>query len=243
MKIMLVDGLLNIRQHYKSQIEKLFPNTQFVESISAEDALFLYFENKPDIIIASDILSNRNARKLSGILYNINRNVPLIVIASDGANAVEAIKNHCFDFLLSPVSDTILKKSIISAVEYINALTKNHKSSEELTRNTKVKLTEGKGYRMLDLDTIACFIADGSYTKVVFNNGDTEYSSYNLGKIENNISIPNFVKLHRSIYVNLQYIRHIDRVKGICKLELINNTIDVKISKKQIKRLEELNVL
>jgi DNA-binding LytR/AlgR family response regulator len=241
MKFLVVDGLADIRQQYCILINKLFPYAQVVESISAEDALFTYFEENPDLIIASDVLSYRSAGKLSAAIYKINKKTPVVVIANDDTNAIEAIKSNCFDFLLAPVSENDFENSINKAIDIIESNVQQN--TQEYFADTKVKLSEGRGIRMLDLNKIACFLADGSYSKIVFSNGDIEFSGYFLGKIDLAVSNNQFVRISRSALVNMNFFKFIDRVNGLCILELENSTMELKISKRQIRKLEEENVL
>ena len=241
MRFLVVDGLLNVRQTYRTYIERLFPGSQIIDCISAEDALFAYFENYPDIIVISDVLSFRNAVELSGLLHQLNKKIPVIIVANDDSCAIDAIKNHCFDLLINPIPEEKFRATMLEAVEYIQSNVSN--SKQENVKSTRVKLSEGRGSRLLDLDQIACFIADGTFSKIIFRSGDVDYSGYFLGKIEQLMPKYQFVRLHRSLLINMKSLLSIDKVKGTCLVELNESTLEFKVSKKQIKKLETENIL
>lgn len=241
MKFLVVDGLLETRHYFIKQIESVESNAEIFESISAEDAIFSYFENEPDVIIASEILSFRNGFELARLLSKINGIIPVIIITNDASNAIEAIKNHVFEYLINPIQKEDFQITIKKSIEFIENKISRERSINQ--KQLKVRINTTNGYRIVDINELVYCMADGSYTNIYFTNGSMDYSSYYLGKIEKMLLDHHFVRINRACIVNLNMIKRIDRQKEICQLEFNGFLKEIKITKSNLKKLEEQNIL
>ena len=197
MKFLVVDGLRDTRLFYKEQIESISNNAEVIQCMSAEDAIFNVIDREPDIIVTSEILSFRNSFELARILNKMGSRIPVIVIANDTTNALQAIKNNVFDYLLMPVNKDDFKKSVAEAIEYIDKqLILKYGSKNKNNSNLKIRLSIAtSGYKLIDAEKIAYFMSNGSYTEIYYTNGETDMSSYYLGKIEKIMEDYNFMRI------------------------------------------------
>lgn len=240
-RFLIVDGLDDTRMQYIQLVLQVDKHADIVECISAEDAFFTLFDKDIDVIITSEILSFRNAFELSRMLHKANIKVPVIVIANDGSNAVEAIRSNVFDFLVNPLPDRKFKEAIQKAIDSIEYRLSNKKRS--FKANTMIRISTTKGYKLVDLDELAYCRADGSYTNICFTDGSFNFSSYYLGKIENILNDYHFARINRSVVINLKLIKLIDKQKEICQLDIDGQLKEFKITKSHIKKLEAENIL
>jgi DNA-binding LytR/AlgR family response regulator len=118
-----------------------------------------------------------------------------------------------FDFIVMPLEEDKLRNAIEKAVFHINKYI-HIKLSQKFKNNVKIRVNTTNGYRLVNLDSLSYCIADGSYTKICFSNGKTEFSSYYLGKIEKTLIDYHFVRISRSVIVNLKKIKKIE-IKNI----------------------------
>ncbi|MFA9389785.1 MAG: LytR/AlgR family response regulator transcription factor [Prolixibacteraceae bacterium] len=239
MKFLVIDGLRSTRLNYIQYIENSYDNAQIFQCMSAEDAIFNVIDNEPDIIITSEILPFRNSFELARVLNKMDLKIPVIVLALDDSNALQAIKHNVFDYLILPLQPERLKQSLINARQYIDEqlhlkIGKKNKDNGHL----KMRLSTTSGYKLIDLDTIAYFISDGSYSTIFFTNGQTDVSSYYLGKIEKNISDYHFLRISRSVIINLKKVSSIDRQKNSCSLELETGVKEFAMTKESLRKLE-----
>ena len=240
-RFLVVDGLYETREQYIELIRQVDKNADIIESISAEDAFVTLFEREIDLIVTSEILSFRNAFALSRVLHKANINVPVIVLANDGSNAVEAIKSNVFEYLIKPLPDRKFIEAIKTAIEAIeNKLSKKKKSFKA---NVMLRISTTKGYKLVDLDELAYCLADGSYSNICFTDGTVNFSSYYLGKIEKILDEYHFTRINRSAIVNLKLIRLIDKQKEICQLNVGGQIKEFRITKSNLKKLEAENIL
>lgn len=241
MKFLVIDGLNENRIRYIDQIKLVDKNAEIVEGISAEDAFFILFEKDIDIILSSEILSFRNAYELSRVLHSSNIKVPMIVIANDSSNAVDAIRSNVFEYLVNPLPERKIRVAIKNAIDHIAIKLSEKKRS--FKANTMIRISTTKGYKLVDLDELAFCIADGSYSNIYFTDGSSNLSSYFLGKIEKILNQYHFARINRSAIVNLKLIKLIDKQKEICQLSVNGQIKEFKITRSNLKKLELENIL
>lgn len=240
MKFIVVDGLRERRLVYKELIEKCSKHAEIFQCMSAEDALFTVVDKNPDLIITSEILPFRSGFELARILNQMKIKNPVIIIADDSSNALQAIKLNVFEYLLMPLTIEKMNEVIQNATSYIDQnlhlqLVKNY------DENVRIRLNTFTGYKLIKLDELAFCVADGSYTRIGFSNGKTDLSSYYLGKIENILAEYQFIRISRSAIVNLKKVNKIDRTKKLCFIEMENGLREFKISKANLNKLEMKN--
>lgn len=241
MKLLVVDGLAETRKYYSDRVIKLVSNVEVLESTSAEDALFVLLESHVDLIICSEVLSFRSAFDLVGLLNHLKIKIPVIVIANDANNAIEAIRSNVFDFLVQPVDDQQLAESIQNALIFLGKHIE--RKGEELPAPEKIRLSTNSGYQVLDLEEVAYFKADGSYTTIFLKDGKTVYSSYYLGKIEKLVSDYYFLRVNRAVIINIKLIKLIDKRNERCFIEYDGKEKEFKLTRQQLKKFEENQLL
>ncbi|MCF8361138.1 MAG: LytTR family DNA-binding domain-containing protein [Prolixibacteraceae bacterium] len=235
MRLLIIDGIDSTRNEYIELIDKKYLS-DVSEANSAEDAAFHILERKPDVIITSDILSFRSGYDLARLIDNVDLKIPVIVIANDTDRAILAINNNVFDFLVKPVSSTRLNNAIENALNMIKETYENSVISN--LKDVKIKINTPSGFRLIELNQLLYCEAEGTYTKLFFNDGEWYYSTYNLGKIEKLIKDYFFIRINRSVLINLSKVKLIDKKDESCILE-DGIKVSFKISKKKIREMEK----
>lgn len=236
MRLLIIDGIASTRKEYIDLIDNRYLS-DVSEANSAEDAAFHILERKPDVIITSDVLSFRSGYQLAKLVNDSDMEIPVIVISNDTNKAILAITNNVFDFIVSPVSALRLNDSIERALGVIKKI---YESKDEALsiNNVKVKITTPSGFRLIELDRLMYCEAEGAYTKLYFNDGEWHCSTYNLGKIESLIKDYFFIRINRSVVINLKKIKIIDKKDEICILE-DGLQAKFKMTKKKIREMEK----
>lgn len=242
MRIAVVDAMDNRRMAYITMILKLDPYAEITECISAEDALFAILDQPVDVIICAEFLPLRSAFELSRLLKKLTNQIPVVVISSDQAKAMDAIKNEVFAYLMDPITIEKLQTTFAKLIQYHNQkiryLLKNQSEAD-----LKIKMNTIHGYKLVPINELAYCEADGAYTVIVYSNGSTELSSYNLGRIARVLEDFHFIRVSRSCMVNSRKIEKIDRITRQCLLRMDMEYRTLKISRKQIDLLEEHQIL
>ncbi|MBN1768441.1 MAG: response regulator transcription factor [Prolixibacteraceae bacterium] len=235
MKLLIVDGLSETRNYYLDRIACEYKNEVY-QAVSAEDAAFWMLDIKPDIIITSEILSFRNGFELARLAQKSEMPMPVIVIANDADNAIQAISNGVFDFLLMPVSAKTINYSIEKAVRFIEEKRAEIKENADGER-IRIRVKTANGYRLIDIDKLLYCEAEGAYSHLFFSDGSSYYTTYNLGRIEKLIENYRFIRINRSALVSLGNIREINKKEGLCIMNDEKLT-QFKITKNYIRKLE-----
>jgi two-component system, LytTR family, response regulator len=222
----------------KNQLKNISEITLVLESNSAEDALFIILDKEPDIVIASNNLPGRKGFDLAYLLQKINFKSKIIILSDNQENAIDAIKAKIFDYLIFPFPGERLVKSVqnaIAEIEKIKLVGKNENKDEKM----RVRLSSSTGFLLVELNQLSHCKADGTYTLLYFTNGKTEYSSYHLGKIENILNEYQFLRINRSMVVNMKMLKEIDEKGEVCTIDTGSEIMKFPISKYGMKKLEE----
>ena len=241
MKFLIVDGLSETRNNFRKHLEISVPNAGIYESTSAEDALFAFIDHEINIIISSEILSFRSGFELSRIVQKLNPDVPVIIIANDDSNAVEAIRNRVFNLLLEPINPKQFEIVINQAISHIESSLS--KSENDLNQNMKIRICLKSGFKLIDIEDLAYCFADGAYTNLCYINGGTDCTSYNLGKVEKQLLKYQFLRINRSTIVNLKLLKHIDKHKKTCEIEVAGKLTTFKITLQYFDKLVNHNFI
>jgi len=222
----------------KNQLKNVSEITEIMESNSAEDALFTILEKEPSIIILSNHLPGRSGFELAYLLQKIKFNSFLIILSNNPDTAIDAIKSKVFDYLIYPFPGERLVKAVQNAVISIEEM-KQLKLNQSNTDIMKVRLSVLNGFILADLNQLSHCKADGAYTRLFFNNGRSEYSSHSLGKIEEILGKHQFLRINRSVMVNMRMLKEINGKGKFCMIDTGNEIVRLEISKFGIRKLEE----
>lgn len=241
MKFLVVDAAAEIRNEYRKLILKAVPNAEIIDALSAEDALFRFVDEQVDIVLSSEMLMFRNGFELTQILKKVKPEIPVILIANDAIHAIDAIKYDVFDYLVAPFPENKIVDSINKAIAFIN----EDIVKKQIINNFEIKLKVGinNGYKLININDLAYCIADGAYTNITYTNGDVDFSGFYLGKIEQKLRNFNFMRINRSVIVNMKLIRHIDKRKELCEIKVGDNILSFKMTRTCINKMQEQNIL
>jgi two-component system, LytTR family, response regulator len=224
----------------KNQLKNVSEITKVFESNSAEDALFIILEKEPQIIIVSNNLPGRSGFDLAYLLQKINFSSFIIVLSNNPDNAIDAIKARVFDYLIFPFSGERLVNAVKKAIFEIEKQ-KQAEAEQQMEDRMKVRLTVSNGFLLVDLNELSHCKANGSYSHLFFINGKVEYSSYYLGKLEEILGEYQFVRINRSIIINMRMLKNIDKKKMICKIDTGKSIIEFTMTKLCLKNLEKIH--
>lgn len=245
MNFLIVDSIGQTRNKYRYFIENSVSNSNIIDCLNAEDALFTFFDKGGDIIVCSEKLPFRSGFELASLIKKIKPNIPVIIIADNDNNALQAIKCNVFDILVEPFDLQQFSDSIKLAVDSFkqNIVARQVADEFKLNESMKIQLGLANGYKFVDIDQLVYCLADGAYTNLHFNCGNIELSGYYLGRIEKLLSDYHFVRINRSVLINLKYLKQIDKRKEICELIVNGQSLLFKISRTSINNLYSVNVL
>lgn len=242
MKLLVVAENNESRLLIKNQLRNVSGITSILESNSAEDALFLILENNPQIIVASNMLPGRNGFELAYLLQKIESQSYFIILSNNPDNAVDAIRAKVFDYLIYPFHGERLASSVQKALDEIREQ-KPFEIKQHLANEMKIRLSAPNGFLLVDLNRLSYCKADGSYSTLFFTNGKKECSIFNLGKLENILGDYEFVRINRSMIINLKMLKEINEKKECCLIDTGSSNKEFRITKFGMNKLAEKKIL
>lgn len=161
--------------------------------------------------------------------------------------ALKAIKANALDYLLKPIDIDELKEAVNKAERYIS-LNKNEQNRAaslqnlaaamaDKTETRKISLANGQGYSLISIDDIIHIGADSNYSVFFLANGEKITVSKVLKEYEEILPEQQFVRIHKSSIVNLNYIREYNYRNG--HEVLLKNGEKIAVSRRRASDLAE----
>jgi two-component system LytT family response regulator len=135
---------------------------------------------------------------------------------------IEAFHFSAIDYLLKPVEDNLLVEAVNRARKRIEERS-GSKNVETFLHNLKQKqspqkmrlcIPSLKGFQVIELDDILYAESSGNYTNLYFLNKPMVCTSKPMHEYEKLLEDAGFVRIHKSILVNLLHVREYLRGEG-----------------------------
>jgi len=150
-----------------------------------------------------------------------------IGISKTEENAYKAIKNRFFDFILLPVKEVDLRKSILLFQKKKVPSIKN-----------RICLKSYNDYHYINTDEILFLKADNNTTDFYLENGKVVSAFKTLKTYEN--SLPkNFIRIHKSYIINKNFVFRINFGKSVCTVR--NDSDSIPFSSSYVDKVRVLN--
>ena len=101
---------------------------------------------------------------------------------------------------------------------------------------SKLRITTQSGNHILLKQDISCLHASGNYTTISVQ-GKKILCSQTMNTILQKINMPNFIRIHKSYVVNLDFIKHIDSAFSTITIDDGQKLIVSRARKKEIKQI------
>ncbi len=174
------------------------------------------------------------------ILKNVEyRDMKVIFISAHQDYAIQAIKFSAFDFILKPFNSGELIKTVRRVLDEqtaennalrFDAILSNFGNSLPELKKIVLK-TSDRIYLVNVKDIIRCE-AENNYTNFFLANGNKIMVSKTIKIYDTLLSEHEFLRVHQSHLVNLNYIQHFDKPEGGMLVLSDNSTVPVSHQKK-----------
>lgn len=186
-----------------------------------EDAINKILELQPQLVFLEICPKNRKSNLSLGIISELYRyidNVPyFIALTASPKYAFEAIQAGVFDYLLAPLNQFDLRKSLL----------KFQKTNPAIANSTICIKSYGD-YQFISLHDIVYLKADNNTTDFHLQNGRKLTAYKTLKHYEANLPFY-FFRIHNSYIVNSNFISRINTGKSLCYLN--NSDLSISFSK------------
>ena len=203
MKIAIIDDEPASRITLKTYLTRVAPSVlEMKEADSVESGLQLIQDFKPDTVFLDIQLHDLTGFDLLDRLENIDFN--LIFVTAYDEYAIKAFDYAALHYILKPVDQNVIQGAIDRCLQ-----TKKADANEKVQKAKEIYLrTENRSFR-IDLTDVTAIVADGSYSKLFKQNGESVFVAKNLGEFEKELA-DNFFRAHKSVIINLDMIAEVD---------------------------------
>jgi two-component system LytT family response regulator len=192
---------------------------------------------QPDLIFLDIAMPVKNGFELLKELKGSNFEV--IFVTAHNQFMIEAFHFSAIDYLLKPVEDDLLVDAVNRAKKRIEEKSGN-KNIETFLHNLRQKQTPQKmrlcipslkGFQVIELDDILYAESLGNYTNLYFSNKLMVCTSKPMHEYERLLEDAGFVRIHKSILVNLLHVKEYLRGEG--GSVILSNCKEVEVARRK----------
>jgi len=242
-RFLIVDDEDKALEVINKLLHRVEPECLISEANSVEEGIKNYIEFQPDLIFLDIEMPHKNGFELVHELILMGESPNVIFVTAFNQYAIKAIKASALDYLLKPIDENDLKQCIKRAQLIANKDKEDGKLDELINRlslNNRLKVNTRTGFEIIKQDHILYCEADGNYTNIYLTNQEKLTTATTLGLIENQLISDLFFRVSRSILINLDYLKSVNRKDKICHLQLDDECIPLPLSSSRVQKLAEI---
>jgi two-component system, LytTR family, response regulator len=237
---LIVDDEESARKLLNKLLEETLFFSKIVEAQSATLANNILNDFEPDIIFLDIKMPGKDGFSFVNDLKQNNQKSGIVFVTAYDQFAIKAIKSRAFDYLLKPVNRKELKQCILRFTEQkkLDELNvKPDKTTESTTKISRIRVNTRTGTLFINPSSILYCKADGNYTSIC--TGEKQHlCSLNLGKVEDLLKGSRFVRIGRSLIINIEYITLLDRKESAITLVREKEAVILKVPRQHLKDLD-----
>lgn len=233
-KALIVDDEWLIRSEIGMMLSE-YPEIEVVgEAAYISDAIELINTFNPDVIFLDIELSGETGFDL---LEQIEIHCEIIFVTAYNQYAVRAFEVNALDYLLKPILPERLEKTI---QRLLRDETTKPQSAEKVTMDDVVYVMINGSLKFVKISELRCVLANGNYSDIIDETCKKELVSKSLSDWEAILPESYFVRIHRSIIINFNFVDHIEKqanqsqlvfMKGMNKPLVMSRRYAVKLKK------------
>ena len=193
-------------------------------------------QNQPPDLLFLDV----QMPKISGLelLELLDEIPPVIFTTAFDHYAVQAFETHAIDYLLKPFNQQRFDEALNrfkkrnSVPSHLNAMVHNQPI-------TRIVLKDSGSIKIIALKKLAYLKADDDYVEL-HSEGKKYLKKTTLKQYESSLPKEQFVRIHRSYMVNVQYITAIEPYEKTTHLVILTTGEQLPVSRSGYQRLKEV---
>ncbi|QHI34853.1 Transcriptional regulatory protein YehT [Kordia antarctica] len=237
-KVVIVDDEKSGRTLIKEYLEYHKELILVGEANNGVDAIKIINEFKPDLVFMDIQMPG-----LTGfdVLEHLNEIPTIIFSTAYDKYALKAFEVHAVDYLLKPYTkerfDKAISKLKDNSPSQIAPLANEHILSKP-TFPDRIIVEKGTKYVTLATADISYIEAYGSYSKI-YDAKEGYLSNRGISQLEEKLNPEQFMRIHRSIIVNLPSIKEVSKY-GKSYILVLKNDQKLKVSRSYANKVKEL---
>lgn len=135
------------------------------------------------------------------------KNFEVVFVTAYSEYAIQALREHAFDYLLKPVDGEDLDR-VLGKLEDIK------KQNPAIAGQAKILLNTDQELRMIRTEEIVFCESEGSYTCVYLTSNSRLMVSKNLKHLQSLLPSSGFFRIHHSYLINMEHFKLLDKAQS-----------------------------
>ncbi|SFC55582.1 two-component system, LytT family, response regulator [Flexibacter flexilis DSM 6793] len=217
LKILLIDDEPNVMKAVAGLLREFHPeHTIVAQCHTVPEAVIAIKQHHPHLVISDIEMPQYPGFELFQFFLPEEVNFSTVFLTGYSEYSLKAFEVGAIDYLLKPLQPDELARALKRAEKRFLGDTQqqNGKLYKQLTEENlmfsqwdKISLPMSEGIRLIKIDEIVVITADRSYSVINMISGEKILISKSLSYFDKLEQKPNFLRVHRSYTVNLQYVR------------------------------------
>lgn len=229
--------------HLLEMYLRYFPNLNVTGSEThAIKGLDLVNQNLPDLVFLDIDMPDMNGLQVADHIHAENFYTEIVFTTAHPKYAYDAIDFQPLDFLVKPFTiedvktvirkfqETTEKKKYLKKVDFLI-----HSQSN----SPKIKLPTTNGVLIVEIKDIVLLKAKANNCNLYLKDGTIETITRNMNNLAETIHSQTLFKISRSTYINLNYLKKIDKKNLKCIINFNQSVVEEEITKSNLLHLEK----
>jgi len=243
-KCIVIDDEAEAR-YIMDQLLKQLPEAELVTSAyDAQSGLAAIKLHKPDLVFLDIKMPGMTGLDVVVELQKLQIKTHVVFVTAYDHYAIEAIKLAAFDYLLKPVDPVQLKAvfdkkgtELSQKVQFSDRLSM---LLQQLHHPERLRFNTRNGFFLVEPAEIILVKAEGNYSEILLIDNKKEMATVNIGQIGEMLDKALFFRASRSILININYVRRLDRKSRKIILEYNGTSREVCIAREQMGDFERV---
>ncbi|MGW8389686.1 LytR/AlgR family response regulator transcription factor [Pseudoduganella sp. HUAS MS19] len=211
-----------LRQHLRAQLQRIWPELNILdEARNGHEVLELFEVHQPDVVFLDIQMPGLNGIEAA---RGLARRAHLVFVTAFEQYAVQAFEQGAIDYLVKPLdperlADTVgrLKQRVAhSQIDHAALELALGRVAQAMGKQPArawlqwIKASVGSSVRLIPVDQVAYIRAEEKYTLVAWDEGEALIRK-SIRELTEELDPARFVQTHRSVIVNLKYVREMVR--------------------------------
>jgi DNA-binding LytR/AlgR family response regulator len=241
LRVLIVDDEAIARRVLREELDLLEGTEVVGEADSGVLALEMIGSLEPDLVLLDLQMPGMGGFEVVRALER-GKHLPIVVIVTAyDQYAIQAFEAGALDYLLKPVREDRLARSIERArmlrpgtTEVARNLAQLHEIADDRRGSSpkrKIVAKAGEEYLLLDADEVFAFEADGDLVWII--TATKRYlATQNLRSLQERLRNTSFRRVHRSALVNMDHVRKLSALSSQRWLIKLSNNLEFIVSKR-----------
>lgn len=237
-KAVIADDEAPLRQFLRARLAEAWPELVICgEARNGREALDLIERHRPQIAFLDIRMPGLTGMEVAG---KIPGSCNIVFVTAFDEYALEAFEKEAVDYLLKPVSNERLAKTVkrlkenlesgaAVPAEVLRRLMARLSGEERAGSLQYLRVQHGDGVRLIPVDEVIYFKAEDKYTAVITKEGEFLVRKP-IKELAEELDHEKFWQIHRGAIVNVRFIARMSRSltgKGVVKLKDRSETLTV----------------